>query len=410
MPGPDAAERRARMVLSAVVEPGDADACRLVREHSASELLAKLRSRGATAGSTSGLSPSSSSSSSKVATWVQRAAAADDDAVPRAAAAVSARYVCPGDDEWEPALDDLARLEDEPGDRRGGAPFGLWLRGGGSLSALSRRCVAIVGARRSTPYGEHVASGLAFDAASHGFAVVSGGAYGIDAAAHRAVLSCGGPTLAVLAGGVDNLYPTGNGALLGEVAVRGLLVSEAPPGCVPSRSRFLVRNRLIAALSRGTVVVEAALRSGALNTARWALDLGRGVMGVPGPVTSRTSAGVHELLRQPGTLLVTDALEMIEHVSPAGVGLAPRKSGRLRPVDSIEGVSRRVLDAMPKLAGAPAESIALDAGVRPGEVGRHLARLRDAGLVTESADGWALAAPRFDAGPRPCLGRQPGDG
>jgi DNA processing protein len=198
--------------------------------------------------------------------------------------------------------------------------------------------------------------------------------------------------------------------LLGEVAVDGLLVSEAPPGCVPSRSRFLVRNRLIAALSQGTVVVEAALRSGALNTARWALDLGRGVMGVPGPVTSRTSAGVHELLRQPGTLLVTDALEMIEHVSPAGVGLAPRKSGPPRPVDRLEGVSRRILEATPMLSGAPAESIALAAGVRPGEVGSHLARLRDAGLVAERADGWALAAPRLHAVPRPCLGREPADG
>jgi DNA processing protein len=216
--------------------------------------------------------------------------------------------------------------------------------------------------------------------------------------------------VAVLAGGVDNLYPAGNSTLLGEVAVHGLLVSEAPPGCVPSRSRFLVRNRLIAALSQGTVVVEAALRSGALNTARWALDLGRGVMGVPGPVTSRTSAGVHELLRQPGTLLITDALEMIEHVSPAGVGLAPRKSGRVRSVDNLEGVSRRVLDATPKLSGAAAESIALHAGVQPGEAGRHLARLRDAGLVTERADGWVLAPPRLDPVPGPCLGREHRDG
>jgi DNA processing protein len=407
MAGPDEAERRARMVLSTVVEPGDADACRLVREHSACELLTKLRSR---AGSSAVRSASSSSSSSKVATWAQRAAATDDDALTGAAAGASARYVCPGDDEWEPALDDLARLEDDPGDRRGGAPFGLWLRGGGSLRELTRRCVAIVGARRSTPYGEHVASGLAFDAASRAFTVVSGGAYGIDAAAHRAALSSGAATLAVLAGGVDNLYPAGNSTLLGEVAVHGLLVSEAPPGCVPSRSRFLVRNRLIAALSQGTVVVEAALRSGALNTARWALDLGRGVMGVPGPVTSRTSAGVHELLRQPGTLLVTDALEMIEHVSPAGVGLAPRKSGPPRPVDRLEGVSRRILEATPMLSGAPAESIALAAGVRPGEVGSHLARLRDAGLVAERADGWALAAPRLHAVPRPCLGREPADG
>jgi hypothetical protein len=101
---------------------------------------------------------------------------------------------------------------------------------------------------------------------------------------------------------------------------------------------------------------------------------------------------------------------MIEHVSPPGVGLATRKSGRVRPVDSLEGVSRRVLDATPKLSGAAAESIALDAGVRPGEAGRHLARLRDAGLVTEHADGWALAPPLLDPVPGPCLGREPRDG
>jgi DNA processing protein len=236
--------------------------------------------------------------------------------------------------------------------------------------------------------------------------VASGGAYGIDAAAHRGVLSRDAPTLAVLAGGVDNLYPVGNSKLLDEVAGSGLLVSEAPPGCVPSRSRFLVRNRLIAALSQGTVVVEAALRSGALNTARWALDLGRGVMGVPGPVTSRASAGVHELLRQPGTLLVTDALEMIEHVSPVGEGLAPRKSGLVRPVDTVPGVSRRVLDATPKLAAASADSIACQAGVGRDDVLSHLTSLRDAGLVAEVAEGWTLAAPRPDVVPRPRLGQK----
>jgi DNA processing protein len=375
----DEAERRARMVMSWVAEPGDPDACRLVREHSATELLARLRSGGG--------------GSSKVAGWMTRAAEAEYDAIAGAAARVSARFVCPGDSEWQPALDDLERLADEPGDRRGGSPFGLWLRGAGSLAQLSRRCVAIVGSRRSTAYGEHVAAGLAFDASARGFTVVSGGAYGIDAAAHRAVLAHESATLAVLAGGVDNLYPVGNGDLLERVCARGLLISEAPPGCAPSRSRFLVRNRLIAALAQGTVVVEAALRSGALNTARWALDLGREVMGVPGPVTSRTSTGVHELLRQPATLLITDALEMIEHVSPPGEGLAPRKSGVVRKVDALARLSRRVLDATPKLVAAPADSIALSAGLGPQEVRSQLAILQAAGLVVQRDGGWKLAPP-----------------
>jgi DNA processing protein len=380
MPAVDRPERRARMVMSSLVEPGDSDACRLVREHTAVELLRKLRS-GTGAGS------------SKVARWMQRAAIADEDGLMHAADDVSARYVCPGDDEWQPALDDLERLESQPGERRGGAPFGLWVRGGGRLVAMTGRCVAVVGSRGSTPYGEHVATELAFESAGRGFTVASGGAFGIDAAAHRAVLSRDSPTLAVLAGGIDNLYPVGNAKLLESICAAGLLVSEAPPGCVPSRSRFLVRNRLIAALSQGTVVVEAALRSGALNTARWALDLGRGVMGVPGPVTSRTSAGVHELLRQPGTLLVTDALEVIEHISPVGEGLAPRKSGRVREMDLFAEASRQVLDATPRDRAVAAESIALVAGLEAEEARSQLLLLQAAGLVVRFSDGWALAPP-----------------
>jgi DNA processing protein len=197
----------------------------------------------------------------------------------------------------------------------------------------------------------------------------------------------------VLAGGIDNLYPVGNTKLLEQVCTSGLLVSEAAPGCAPSKSRFLVRNRLIAALGQGTVVVEAALRSGALNTARWALDLGREVMGVPGPVTSRASGGVHELLRQPGTLLVTDALEMIEHVSPVGEGLAPRKSGIVRQLDLFAQGGRLVLDHTPKQIPARAESIARSAGLTAAEARSHLSTLQGAGLVVERPDGWMLAPP-----------------
>ena len=374
----DEPERQARIVMSRVVEPGDPDACRLIREYSARDLLRRLRS-GHSAGSP------------KVVAWSERASAADYDDVARDAEAASGRFLCPDDAEWDPALDDLERLEDEPGERRGGAPFGLWVRGDGHLAELTRRCVAIVGSRGSTAYGEHVAAGLAFDAAERGFAIVSGGAYGIDAAAHRAVVARSSPTIAVLAGGIDDLYPTGNATLLEEVCrTGGVLVSEAAPGCKPSRSRFLVRNRLIAALSQGTVVVEAALRSGALNTARWALDLGRGVMGVPGPVTSRVSTGVHELLRQPGTVLITDALEMIEHVSPVGVGLAPRKSGIVRQLDLLARESRLVLDHTPKAVPAPIQTIARDAGLTADDVRSHLTTLRGAGWVVERPDGWTL--------------------
>jgi DNA processing protein len=376
----DESERRARIVMSKVVEPGDADACRLVREHSAHDLLSRLRSGAATG-------------SSKVAAWSQRASAADYDEVARAAQEVSGRFVCPGDPEWQPALDDLQNLEGQPGDRRGGAPFGLWVRGGGHLAEVSLRCVAVVGSRGSTAYGEHVAAGIAFDAAERGFTIVSGGAYGIDAAAHRAALSGPAPTIAVLAGGIDNLYPVGNAKLLEQVSTSGLLVSEAAPGYTPSKSRFLVRNRLIAALSQGTVVVEAALRSGALNTARWALDLGRGVMGVPGPVTSKASAGVHELLRQPGTLLVTDALEVIEHVSPVGEGLAPRKSGVVRPMDLLARGSRLVLDHTPTSVPATVQAIAQDACLTAADVRSHLSTLQAAGLVVQRCDGWMLATP-----------------
>ena len=199
--------------------------------------------------------------------------------------------------------------------------------------------MAIVGARASTDYGDHVSGSLAAGCVARGWSIVSGGAYGIDAAAHRGALAGGGTTVAVLASGIDRLYPAGHGGLLDEVAATGLLVSEAAPGCPPSRSRFLVRNRLIAALSQGTVVVEAALRSGSLNTARWARDLSRPLMGVPGPVTSMMSAGVHELLRQPETVLVTDADEVLELVSPIGTTPAPVKQG---PVGDRDALGRGV--------------------------------------------------------------------
>src|SRR3954470_11534111 len=293
-------ERRARIWLSGVFEPGDPVAARLLAEFCATEVLERILA-------------STDADESRFADWRDRARKVDDEQILSAADRVSARYVEPGDSEWPPALADL--------DTHGGAgrwhpaPLGLWLRAPGELAAVTAQAVAIVGSRAATAYGQQVARDLAFDCSGLGWSVVSGGAYGIDAASHQGALARGRKTVAVLAGGVDRPYPSGNAGLLREIAATGLLVSEAPPGAAPTKSRFLVRNRLIAALSAGTVVVEAALRSGSLSTARWARDLGRSVMGVPGVVTSMASAGVHELLREPESVLVTDSAEVVEQVS-----------------------------------------------------------------------------------------------
>lgn len=377
------AERLARMQMTRVAEPGDPDACRLVREHSAVALVERLRS---------GRLPSP-----KAETWAERLAGVDVDAMLRAAERVSARYLVPDDPEWPEGLTDLRWLESGPGDRLAGEPFGLWVRGVLTLSELSGTAVAIVGARASTEYGDHVAGSLAAGCAARGRVVVSGGAYGIDAAAHRGALAAEGRTAAVLASGIDRLYPVGHDGLLEELTSSGLLVSEAAPGCAPTRSRFLVRNRLIAALSAGTVVVEASLRSGSLNTARWARDIGRVLMGVPGPVTSMMSAGVHEMLRQPESVLVTDADEVLELLSPIGTGLAPVKQGQVVARDSLDAASRRLLDATPLVAPAPAGSIATIAGMTASQALGKLAELARIGLVIRVANGWRLPPAGPDA-------------
>ena len=174
---------------------------------------------------------------------------------------------------------------------------------------------------------------------------MSGAAFGIDQAAHRGALANRGPTVAVLACGADRAYPAAHRNLIDYIADVGLVVSEAPPGCAPTRIRFLARNRVIAAVARGTVVVEAAVRSGALNTASWAGGLGRTVMGVPGPVTSAPSAGVHQLIRARDALLVTSGEEVLEAVGPIGTFTlddprAPETRPRPTPAARAAGARR----------------------------------------------------------------------
>lgn len=221
-----------------------------------------------------------------------------------------ARIVVPGDEEWPTRLGDLARLPDAM------PPWCLWLRGPAHLARATEQSVTIVGARCCTPYGRTVASELAFQAASCGWSVASGGAYGIDVAAHRAVLLADtAPTIAVVACGVDQYYPSGHREVFDQIAQTGLIVSQYPAGFAPQRHRFLVRNQILAALTRGTVVVEAAVRSGAKHCLGQAAAMDRYVAGVPGPVTSAYSRGVHQVLRDQHARVVTNGVELLDDLA-----------------------------------------------------------------------------------------------
>ncbi len=230
--------------------------------------------------------------------------------------------------------------------------------------------------------------------AQAGAVVVSGAAFGIDQAAHRAALAVRGRTVAVLACGVDRAYPAAHRGLLEVVAEVGAVVSELRPGCAPTRLRFLGRNRLIAAMTRGTVVVEAAVRSGALNTASWAGRLGRVVMGVPGPVNSAPSEGVHELIRSGAAALVTRGDHVLELVSPAGTRLAATPRAPERPRDRLGSTEQRVLEAVPLYRGATVSAVARTAGLGSAAVLASLHALRELGWVTESDARWRRATAR----------------
>ncbi|BBY66093.1 DNA-processing protein DprA [Mycolicibacterium helvum] len=298
------------------------------------------------------------------------------------------RLITPDDDEW-PVLAFAAfggiALRDKP---HGRSPLALWAIGPARLDGIAERSAAIVGTRAASGYGEHVAADLAAGLAERDVAVVSGGAYGIDGAAHRAALSVEGETVAVLAGGIDVLYPAGHSSLLHRISGSGLLLTEYPPGVRPARHRFLTRNRLVAALGTATVVVEAGVRSGAANTAAWARALGRVVCAVPGPVTSASSAGCHILLRN-GAELVTRAEEVIELVGRAGefADEEPRPTG---PLDGLSDTEKQVYEALPARGVRSADEIAVASGLPPTAVLGPLAMLEIAGLARREDGCWKL--------------------
>ena len=359
----DDEERAARAALARLAEPGDPWLGRAVAGIGAAAVLERVR-------------VPREGEPDRLAHYRVRlpSLGADADLAERA----GARVVVPGDDEWPAALDDL---EDR-------APLALWVAGEAALSDAARRAVAVVGARACTGYGETVAAELASGLADRGWTVVSGGAYGIDAAAHRGALAVDAPTVAVLACGVDVAYPAAHERLLESVRATGCVVTELPPGARPTRMRFLERNRVIAALGRGTVVVEAALRSGALNTAGHAERLSRTVMAVPGPVTSAASAGAHQLVRALGASLVTSAADVVDLLAPVGQDASEPGRGETRSHDGLDPLSLRVLEALPLRRRAAPDSVGRVAGLDAPAVLRALGLLAALGLADSHEGRW----------------------
>jgi DNA processing protein len=311
-------------------------------------------------------------------------------------ARIGGRLVIPGDEEWPAPLDDLGPA----------APLGLWVRGTAGLNAVLRRAVAVVGARAASNYGTKCASDLAWDLASSGITVVSGGAFGIDAAAHRAAIAREAPTVAFMAGGVDRFYPAANAELFEQILATGAIVSETAPGMTPMRHRFLLRNRLIAASAQVCVVVEAGWRSGALNTARHGLELSRQVAAFPGSVYSASSTGAHRLLREHEAELVTcsddvlalmdtDAPTLFDHTDDGRLRSHDSRFGahsgqrpRPDPVDDLDEREKICLNALSATKALDVGSIGSRAGLTVADALNALAALDLAGLAARRDNGW----------------------
>ena len=392
------ADKLARAALTYLAEPGDPALGALLAICSPAEVVAAIKADMLPGtGPGCGDTPASRAALDRaLGRWRARLPGLPDNERIADTSRDGIRLTCPGDADWPAALDHLGQAR----------PYALWLRGHTDLRLACSRSVSVVGSRAATSYGGHVAGEIAADLGERGWAVISGGAYGIDAAAHRGALAAEAVTVAVLACGVDYPYPAGHADLFAAIAAQGLVVSEWPPGRHPARTRFLVRNRVIAALGCGTVIVEAGERSGALNTARHAANLGKPLMAVPGPVTSAQSAGCHRIIREWGANCVTRAADIIELLSPLSVpdALAPggapgRRSGpdpdasRGPSRDDLDPDSARVLDALPARSGAGTSTIAVEAGVDLDTVLRCLGRLAGYGFVERCDRGWRLRKP-----------------
>ncbi len=366
-------ELLAHIAWSRLTEPGDMTASKLVRTLGAIRAFDWLST--STAPAPPGVAPDPRWAQTS-ANWRARLHHLDPRREYEVIRRLGGVVLTNADPLWPPAMNDL-------GDR---APICLWVRG--DPGVLTSPGVGIVGARACTRYGERVAHDLAEGAAGGNLVVISGGAFGIDAAAHRSALAAGGTTVAFQAGGVDRFYPVAHNELLTQMTHEGgAVVSEAPPGSAPMRQRFLMRNRLIAALGRAVIVVEASWRSGALSTARHAADLMRPLGAVPGPVTSMASAGCHRIIREGMAVCVTDADEMLELTGPVGAGPDPQ-SAQEGILDGLDPDAARVLDAFPARSGTTVDALVHVAGLAPEAVLRAIGSLQLAGRIARAGGKW----------------------
>jgi DNA processing protein len=356
-------DRNARMELMSVLEGGSAFWLREIARHNSLEVLSRLRS-----GEYLDQAPSAS----------RRVRQVHAGALEQSIYDAGARLLIPGDSEWPTQLDDLEA-----------PPFALCVRGEGDLRTLALCSIAIVGARAASNYGSRLASEIALQLGERGWNVISGAAYGIDAAAHRGSLASGAQTAAVLASGIDQPYPSGHDRLFDAIAKNGVLVSEVLPGVTPTRGRFLVRNRVIAALTRGTLVVEAALRSGSLRTAADAMTLNRPVMAMPGPVTSPTSAGCHRLVIDHKAELVTDVEDVLIHIGPLEIDNtdAPRGVGAR---DSLANEQKALLEIFPTRQAISVEKLAHLSDLPINRILALLGLLATTGFIERDGAGWLL--------------------
>lgn len=373
----DAATRRAWAYLSRVAEPPNPPLAQLVSAVGAVEAADRIRRRHPHLGE--------HLARSTRARHELDCAEADLGILDR----MGGRLVTVDDDEY-PGLAFTAFPHVKVKDKRpqAHAPLVLWTVGPASMVDVAERSAALVGTRAASAYGEYVAGDLAVGLVERDVAVVSGGAYGIDGAAHRATLAADGVTVAVLACGVDVPYPSGHSALFHRISRSGLLVSEYPPGMRPTRRQFLSRNRLVAALGRATVVVEAGVRSGAANTAAWANALGRMVGAVPGPITSASSVGCHALIAG-GDKVITRAADIVELIGRMGEFTELERP--VSELDALTGTELAVYEALPRRGGRTVDEIAVTAGLPVTDVLGPLTMLDVRGLVTQVDGCWKLA-------------------
>jgi DNA processing protein len=402
-------DRFARSTWTGIAEPGDRTAGLVVQALGAADALDAVVARWPAPQWSAAIIQSGvdgvpeSEFQQAIERWQPRLKSAAALLAVRQAARYGARLLVPDAPGWPIGVDDLGLH----------APIALWVRGiEGALAALDSS-VAVVGARSATNYGEHVTMEVSAGLVDRGYAIVSGAAYGIDGMAHRAALASHGTTVAFLAGGVDRFYPSGHDALLTRMVEAGAIISELPCGQPPTKWRFLQRNRLIAAASQATVVIEAGWRSGSLNTAGHAAEIGRPIGAVPGPITSAASAGCHRLIRDYNATLVTTAEEIAELL-----GGQPRpgnsqiesgsRTGLGSPVELVETRPRsaeetRLLDAISQTSPREVPDIAARAGLSIAAVQSLLGALEIEELVIERERGWVKKKPKDPTLPPPPL-------